>query len=212
MGCPIFDRSISRFAVSIIAPLLFLIQPAIVLANMEAPVPISQSKHDKYIIAHGALLLNCSTRTHCRCLATLASVATLITMPLAVLAARCACISTRYAISDSRADLRTWKHWNTVHAIFNITTVVLIIVSFALSNVAVGEAEYTGADADLHHKLGLAVFVIVLVTGVGGIGAKLLTKAVSLPFCSLIYVLIFASRRSIMSHSTREDLCCAIYT
>lgn len=146
-------------------------------------------------------------------LAILASVATLITMPLAVLAGRCAFISYRYAMFDCRADLRTWKHWNAIHAVLNITTVVLIIASFALSSVAVGEAEYTGADADLHHKLGLAVFVIVLVTGVGGIGAKLLTKAVSLPFCSFrAHVLIFGSRRSTMSHSTREDLCCAIYT
>jgi len=130
----------------------------------KAPTPISQSKHDRYIVAH----------------ATTAGVAVLITMPAALLIGR---------------YLRTWRHWNLAHAGLNFLTVVLIIITFALGNAALKDPnQYTGSHSDVHHKLGLAVFLIVVVQGIGGIGAKLLT---SLP--SYNYV-TFNSKRHMLRY------------
>lgn len=96
--------------------------------------------------------------TH-RVIAVFGSVAALITMPIAILAGR---------------YLRNWRYWNILHIVANGLTVIFIVVSFALGNAALEPTpgEYTGSDTDSHHQLGLAVFIIVVVQALGGIGAK----------------------------------------
>jgi len=109
------------------------------------PTPsITQSKHDRYALAHAVLI----------------STATFVTVPAAVLAGR---------------YLRKYSWWNNVHLALNLLTVALLIASFVCANIAVGGGEYLG-DADMHHMLGLAVFVIVLVTAVGGLAARFATQ------------------------------------
>ncbi|CAD6594570.1 MAG: hypothetical protein ASARMPRED_000913 [Alectoria sarmentosa] len=113
-----------------------------------APTPISQSKHDKYVIAH----------------ATLASIATLILAPAAILTAR---------------YLRAWRYWNIVHLALNALTAVFIIITFALGTAALpaGKSQqFFGMHSDTHHKLGLATFLIVMVQVVLGLGARVVKR------------------------------------
>ncbi|CAD6573479.1 MAG: hypothetical protein CYPHOPRED_005154 [Cyphobasidiales sp. Tagirdzhanova-0007] len=90
--------------------------------------------------------------------ATLGSLAALVLAPAAIL-------SGRY--------LRTWRHWNVVHAILNAFTAILIIIVFALGLAALPiHNEFFGMGSDTHHKLGLATFLIVMVQAILGIGAR----------------------------------------
>jgi hypothetical protein len=65
---------------------------------------------------------------------------------------------------------RSWRYWNYVHIGLNALTATFILIAFALANAAVGE-EYTGEGGDLHHQLGLSIFIITLVQTVLGVGA-----------------------------------------
>lgn len=141
-----------------------------------APVPIAQSKHDRYIVAHGKSDIHREWKlrplTHLRhAIAVLGSVATLITMPIALLAGR---------------YLRTWRYWNGLHAVANGLTVILIIVTFALGNAALKDPnQYFGPHSDSHHKLGLAVLLIVVLQGFAGLAAKMFTRAPSYNYVTL---------------------------
>ncbi|KAK9893770.1 hypothetical protein P389DRAFT_212895 [Cystobasidium minutum MCA 4210] len=100
------------------------------------------NKHDRYITVH----------------AILGSLAALVTAPTAILVAR---------------YFRSWRHWNSVHLALNAFTAIFIVIAFALANVAVGDPhEYSGDGADLHHQLGLAIFIITLVQTILGIGVR----------------------------------------
>ncbi|KAJ7207613.1 hypothetical protein GGX14DRAFT_635714 [Mycena pura] len=100
--------------------------------------------HDQMIIAH----------------AVVASVATLITAPAAILIGR-------YFRS------RSW--WFKVHVLLQSVTAVFVILVFSLGIVAVGSGgngnQLTGPKMDPHHDLGLAVLVLFLLQFVLGIGA-----------------------------------------
>jgi len=93
------------------------------------------SLHDKLAIAH----------------ALFACIAVLFTMPVALLAAR---------------YLRHGPRWFKVHVIFNTITVLLIILVFGLGVGAVASqdqgTQFNGSQSDLHHKVGLAVFIIIM--------------------------------------------------
>ncbi|KAF8881915.1 hypothetical protein BD779DRAFT_1473212 [Infundibulicybe gibba] len=98
--------------------------------------------HDKFIIIH----------------AVFASMATLLTAPLAILAAR---------------YFRRNRSWFLAHAILQTLTCLFVIIAFVLSAVAVRSSgngwQFTGPHMDLHHDFGLAVFILVLVEGVIGL-------------------------------------------
>lgn len=86
-------------------------------------------------------------------------------MPIALLAGR-------YLRSDPR--------WFRIHAIFNTVTTLLIILVFGLGMGAVGSldlgTQFNGPYSDLHHKLGLFVFIIVLVQAILGVAAHGTTR------------------------------------
>lgn len=92
-----------------------------------------------------------------------------------MLIGRCASFSCSLVPAKSYTDARKYSGWNNLHAFFNLLTVILVIVAFVLANIGVGEAEY-GSEGDTHHDLGLAVLIIVLITALGGLAAKLFTK------------------------------------
>ncbi|GAA5925953.1 hypothetical protein JCM3775_005160 [Rhodotorula graminis] len=83
--------------------------------------------------------------------ATLGSLAFLVFTPLAILVARVG------------RDSFTWfpAHW-----VLNLITVVLVIVTFALATYEVG-----GQFEDFHHKLGLALLILVLAQSLLGLAA-----------------------------------------
>ncbi|BGP39350.1 hypothetical protein JCM10449v2_003288 [Rhodotorula kratochvilovae] len=85
--------------------------------------------------------------------ATLGSLAFLVFMPLAILAAR---------VGRDRFG------WFPAHAAFNAFSAVLIIVCFAL-----GTHEARGAFSDFHRRLGLALLILVLLQTILGYGAHL---------------------------------------
>lgn len=89
-----------------------------------------------------------------------ASVATLITAPAAILIGR-------YFRS------RSW--WFKVHVLLQSVTAVFVILVFSLGIVAVASGgngnQLTGPKMDPHHDLGLAVLVLFLLQFVLGIGA-----------------------------------------
>ncbi|KAJ4490034.1 hypothetical protein J3R30DRAFT_3399475 [Lentinula aciculospora] len=100
--------------------------------------------HDTLIIAH----------------AVLASIATLITAPAAILVAR-------YFRS------RTW--WFRAHVVLQAFTVVFTIMFFTLSAVAVASGghgtQFVGPKKDPHHDLGLSVAILLWVEAIFGIAA-----------------------------------------
>lgn len=57
--------------------------------------------------------------------------------------------------------------WWRIHALLNAVGAVLIVVVFALGMASVGTADegtqFSGDEADMHHKLGLAILLLVLV-------------------------------------------------
>jgi hypothetical protein len=87
----------------------------------------------------------------------LACIAALFTLPIALLAGR-------YLRQDYR--------WCKIHIIFNSITILLIIIVFGLGMGAVSTAhlgtQFNGPYSDFHHKLGMAVFVVVLLQGILG--------------------------------------------
>lgn len=99
--------------------------------------------------------LVCKATDRYSSIAILGSLAALVTAPAAILVAR---------------YFRSWRYWNYVHIGLNALTAIFVLIAFALANVATGE-EYTGPGGDLHHQLGLSVFIITLVQTVLGVGA-----------------------------------------
>ncbi|PWZ02439.1 hypothetical protein BCV70DRAFT_196678 [Testicularia cyperi] len=106
------------------------------------------SSHDALAAAHAA----------CAC------IAVLFTIPLALLAARFKANSTPNGKSSS-----SWFRW---HVVLNTLSVLLIILAFGLGMGAVATAnagtQYSGPDSDIHHKLGLSVFILVLLQALLG--------------------------------------------
>jgi len=104
------------------------------------------SLHDKYALAH----------------AVFACLAVLFTMPLAILSGR---------FLRSRLGSR-WLH---VHIAFNLATCILFIIIFGLGMKAVKTAnegaQFNGPQSDIHHKLGLMLFILLLVQGMLGFSA-----------------------------------------
>jgi len=100
------------------------------------------SLHDQLAIAH----------------ALFACIAVLFTLPIALLAGR---------------YLRGGSRWFKVHVIFNTATTLLIILVFGLGMGAVASqdqgTQFNGPNSDLHHKVGLAVFLITLVQSLLGV-------------------------------------------
>lgn len=85
------------------------------------------------------------------------SLAALITAPAAILVAR---------------YFRFWRYWSAIHIALNALTASLIVITFALGNAALRDAnQYSGPSADLHHQLGLSIFIITMVQTILGIGA-----------------------------------------
>jgi len=109
-------------------------------------VPISCSRmlnlHDQYAIAH----------------ATFACIAVLFTLPIALLAGR---------YLRSRGPV-----WCRIHMIFNSITVFLIVLVFGLGMASVSTqglgTSFEGSNSDLHHQVGLAVFILVLIQAILG--------------------------------------------
>jgi len=99
------------------------------------------SLHDKLAIPH----------------ALFACIAALFTMPIALLAGR---------------YLRSGPRWFKVHAIFNTITILIIILVFGLGMGAVASGghgtQFSGRGSDLHHKVGLVIFLIVVLQGIIG--------------------------------------------
>jgi len=100
--------------------------------------------HDKVVVIH----------------AIFASIAVLGTAPAAILLGR------------------YWRHnprWFAYHRLLNTATVLLIILAFGLGTAAVNSQglgiQFSGPFHDLHHDLGLAMFLLVLLEGVLGIVA-----------------------------------------
>ncbi|GBE83731.1 hypothetical protein SCP_0507870 [Sparassis crispa] len=98
--------------------------------------------HDQLAIAH----------------ALFACIAVLFTMPIALLAAR---------------YLRHGPRWFRIHVIFNGITTFLVILVFGLGMGAVSTqnlgTQFNGPYSDLHHKLGLTIFILVLAQTILGI-------------------------------------------
>ena len=92
-------------------------------------------------------------------LATFACIAVLFTLPIALL-------SGRYLRSRGQV-------WCRVHIIFNSITVFFIILAFGLGMASVstqGEGtSFGGENSDLHHKVGLAIFTLLLLQTILGI-------------------------------------------
>jgi hypothetical protein len=77
---------------------------------------------------------------------------------------------------------RASPSWFRLHVTLNGLTVALIALVFALGMAAVGTqdagTQLSGDESDLHHKLGLAIFILVLLQALLGLVAHL-TKAPS---------------------------------
>jgi len=105
-----------------------------------APVLISQSYYSKLIVAH----------------AVFGSLAAMILAPAAILSARW---------------LRNTR-WFPAHALLNLATAMSIVITFALGTQAAMSgghgSQFVGEHASRHHKLGLAVFILVILQSVGG--------------------------------------------
>ncbi|CAD6577501.1 MAG: hypothetical protein TREMPRED_001968 [Tremellales sp. Tagirdzhanova-0007] len=105
-------------------------------------MPVTWDFHDKVIVVH----------------AVIACIAVLGTAPAAILLAR-------YMREDRR--------WFNYHRALNTATVLLIVITFALGTAAVysqGQGrQFSGDQADLHHDLGLGLFIVVCLQGIGGI-------------------------------------------
>lgn len=108
-----------------------------------APTPISQSQHDRYIVAH----------------ATLGSLAALILAPAAML-------SGRYL-----RTWRYWNALHAILNTFTAILIV-IVFALGLAALPMNHNQFFGKGADTHHKLGLATFLIVMVQSILGIGAR----------------------------------------
>jgi hypothetical protein len=91
--------------------------------------------------------------------ATFACIAVLFTLPIAVLAGR---------YLRSRGPV-----WFRIHMIFNSITTFLIILVFGLGMGSVATqattTSFEGSGSDLHHKVGLTVFILVLIQATLGI-------------------------------------------
>jgi hypothetical protein len=91
--------------------------------------------------------------------ATFACIAVLFTLPIAVLAGR---------YLRSRGPV-----WFRIHMIFNSITTFLIILVFGLGMGSVATQDTTtafeGSSSDLHHKVGLSVFILVMIQASLGI-------------------------------------------
>lgn len=91
--------------------------------------------------------------------AAFACIAVLITLPIALLTARL---------------FRNNPSWIRTHLFLNTATAILLIVAFALGVASIlvgsddGDVQLTGDEADVHHTLGLAVFVLFMVQVVIG--------------------------------------------
>ncbi|KAN0135578.1 hypothetical protein V8E53_006469 [Lactarius tabidus] len=100
--------------------------------------------HDRVIVVH----------------AIFASIAVLGTAPAAILLGR-------YWRHDSR--------WFAYHRLLNSATVLLIILTFGLGTAAVNSqgagTQFSGPQHDLHHDLGLTLFLLVLLQGLLGVVA-----------------------------------------
>ncbi|KAJ7157345.1 hypothetical protein C8R46DRAFT_424291 [Mycena filopes] len=100
--------------------------------------------HDQMIIAHGVL----------------ASVATLITAPCAILIGR---------------YLRSRRWWCKAHLILQSLTAVFVITAIALSLVAVASggngSQLAGPKKDPHHDLGFSILILFLVQFILGVVA-----------------------------------------
>jgi hypothetical protein len=87
-----------------------------------------------------------------------ACIATLFTLPVALLAGR---------------YLRAGDKWFKVHVIFNTITVLLIVLVFGLGMGAVHAAhlgrQFAGPYSDLHHKVGATVLSITLMQAIIGV-------------------------------------------
>ncbi|KAK9898844.1 hypothetical protein P389DRAFT_193864 [Cystobasidium minutum MCA 4210] len=109
----------------------------------DGPAPYFwDNKHDRYITVH----------------AIFGSLAALVTAPAAIVVAR---------------YFRSWRYWNIVHLSLNALTAIFIVITFALGNTALKRSnQYSGPSADLHHQLGLSIFIITLVQTILGIAAR----------------------------------------
>lgn len=101
------------------------------------------SLHDKLAIAH----------------ALFACIATLFILPVALLAGR-------YRRRDG---------WFKIHVLFNGITIFLVILVFGLGMGAVKSVglgtQFSGVYSDLHHKVGLSLFLLVILQGILGVAA-----------------------------------------
>ncbi|RSH94198.1 hypothetical protein EHS25_004001 [Saitozyma podzolica] len=72
------------------------------------------------------------------------------------------------------------SRWFTWHRTLNTATFLLIVLAFALGTAAVNSqgqgTQFTGPNRDLHHDLGLALFIVVGMQGVGGFLASFTKK------------------------------------
>ena len=93
--------------------------------------------------------------------ATFACIAVLFTLPIALLAGR---------YLRSRGPV-----WCRIHMIFNSITVFLIVLVFGLGMASVSTqglgTSFEGPNSDLHHKVGLSVFILVLIQAILGVTA-----------------------------------------
>ncbi|RSH83674.1 hypothetical protein EHS25_005578 [Saitozyma podzolica] len=72
------------------------------------------------------------------------------------------------------------RGWFACHRALNTATVLLIILVFALGTAAVNSqgqgTQFSGPNRDLHHDLGLAMFIIVVLQGISGFAASFTPK------------------------------------
>lgn len=132
------------------------------------------STHDRLAAIHGewhvfrdrslcrAVRFSHAPLPHIPLAAAFACIAVLITLPIALLTARL---------------FRNNPSWIRTHLFLNTATAILLIVAFALGIASIlvgsddGDVQLTGDEADVHHTLGLAVFVLFMVQVVIGFGA-----------------------------------------
>ncbi|KDN45601.1 hypothetical protein K437DRAFT_256523 [Tilletiaria anomala UBC 951] len=76
---------------------------------------------------------------------------------------------------------RSSPGWLRLHRLLNGITVALIILIFGLGMAAVGTqgdgTQFSGDESDLHHKLGLVIFILVLLQALLGIAAHQTTTS-----------------------------------
>lgn len=98
---------------------------------------------------------------------------------LIIVHAVCAAIVALFTVPPAILSVRilrpTFRLWFPIHMTMQILTVIFLTLTFALGTAAVmlggNGSQFTGPKADRHHRLGLALYVIVLVQASLGVAA-----------------------------------------